>query len=216
MSPYLETEYHKFDCIFEAEEQSVRIAVERDGRLALTSGSTDYPIAITSRSIQEYEYYGCIPTNAIKVITQRNLQVTEVGAGLSEFIVSLAEHSQTMPMIIDPLPYNAVDRLLSQAYPHTPIHTKKAITILQRRIWTITASDTIRLINMSLDSAYETLKDTLAELADIVIDFYGPSLYADRFRTKRLEENWLLKTPNYWCRWKPGGLLPNAQNDFSF
>ena len=188
---------------FTVTDGPIRFSIGKMGELYLTFQLFNESIGVTAHSIDLYERSGVIPMHALRYINNHRLKVIDVGAGANELITHVH-----MPMIIDPLPYLIVDRVLSKGYSHAPRgNSQKAIEILRQRIDFITNPNKAYLINMTLEDAYQSHFRELKEWkADIILDVNGASTYGDRGKVHQYELN-LLWEPNPERIWSAGNLI---------
>jgi len=188
--------------LFKKEKNDVRLFVDVDGKMYLDLNLRGDSIPVTARSIMEYEKEGNVHGLPIPYILEKERQVIEVGAGLSEFITELALQSSVKPIVIDPLPFPTADKLLRDAYRHVPNKTKENIEILRGRMKVLTDPKRIILYTMTLEMALKTNRDNLMGKADVVIDAYGPQTHFP-LHTVEMEMR-MLRERNLMNLWIPG------------
>jgi hypothetical protein len=128
-------------------------------------------MAITGRRINDYH-----PDIANLVINENN-QYIEVGAGLGEFSFKVSKLCKKMPIIIDPVDYCTLYNLLyySKILDLDETYEKK-IDLFIERCEKIINNYGVKLINLSLSDALEKMPE-LENLADVVVENFGPSYY---------------------------------------
>lgn len=196
---------------YEQVDGPLHLIVDRDGKLYLNyypDVNPDLPMCVSARTIAQYEEWGCTPQHAVTSLAASRAQVIDVGAGLSEFAATLALHTPTKPIIIDPLPYEKVDALFADAYPASSRRAKEVITTLRKRIETILNPEKITLYNMTIQHAIMDHPDALIHSADVVIDCKGPGHYAGEAVTITQLELLLLKTNDKTKLWRPREARP--------
>lgn len=192
---------HVSENVFDYRHDIIRFSIGRDGHLFLTIDLPNLPDTyVTAHDAPTYERGGFIPSGSLQFIKKHKLTVLEVGAGINGFITEVHK-----PMIIDPLPYDAVDQALLEGFRYAPNPTsKQAIEILRRRIAFITNPQKAYLIPMTLEAAYESHRDLIKAWGpDIIVDINGAGIYGDQQKVFLYETD-LLPDANPHRIWSNG------------
>lgn len=146
-------------------------------------------------NIGDYEREGVLPSGFVDEVVKKQLQVVEIGPGMSELLPTLGI-KRRLPIAIDPLNYDAIASLLTRAQQKR-ISREHDILIqeLLSRLAIYTNPRLVKIYNMRLEDA--CLKNPeLKEVADVVIDVRGALRYSWMpEEAYRLESEWLMKNP---------------------
>ncbi len=146
-------------------------------------------IPITHKTTAQYIRYGDIPEDFLTKYTTK--QVVEVGPGLGEPLVWLAEVAQVTPIAIEPANYNHIICLLekAKATPQISRELHPLLDTLLERAHTYLDPAKIRLFPMTLEEAFTHHGDKLEGIADKVIDSAAALIHSPNPRLAReLEE----------------------------
>lgn len=124
---------------------------------------------VTCRDVRWYRRLLQVPITG-------DLQYVEVGAGLGGLVPSLVRAGAPKPVVIDPVDYGVLERVLSHALCRIPQSLQGRADELIARARLLQDAGRVRHVRRLLG---EAVKDpSLMGVADAVVDFYGPCRYA--------------------------------------
>jgi hypothetical protein len=155
--------------------------------------------AVTARNVEEYH------PDIANLELNANLRYCEVGAGLGEFVLYVAEKVNERPIVIDPVDYNKLKRLLGSAYQlKLKDRHKVIIESMIERCDDYLKQEKVKVYNFTLEEALEKCPE-LKHSMDVVVENFGPAYYAEHAQVTKLEKMLL----------KPEGLLLQRSVDSS-
>lgn len=167
------------------------------GKLSLGYYTDGRWMPVYYRSVSEYLGHTKMPRDIINMIVQNEYQLIDVGAGLAELAPAISKVSIKKPIVIDPLDYVSIQKLLIKASKKNVSHeNKELIDVLLERVELYLDHNAIQLIPLTVQEAYNVYGDRLRGVADVVTDVAGAIYYSGEIGANRdiynLENVWLL------------------------
>lgn len=150
------------------------------------------------RSLSEYVTTTSMPRDICESIAQNGQQLIDVGAGLAELAPKVAVLKGRKPIVIEPLNYDYIQKLLSKARRKN-LSEENIVLVdqLLERVAVYLDPSLIHLIPLTVQDAQVRYFNELQGVGDVVVDVAGAIKYSGSIETHRvvhdLEKDWLVK-----------------------